>query len=239
MFSNHLAALSDACLAFDLQMVAVIRSHAPDEGNPGIQRLRANGNQIMYLNPREYNAFYEADSNQQFPEALFIPEGGLSRVGIHGSTEIVTECLPLSPSHIILAGGSMGTACGIVAGAPSHIKVIVVPAWKGCTDSYFCDLLDKYDVVPKCPWELWPDYHFGGFGKFNKNLIEFMTAFSLEHAVPLDPVYTGKVMYAIEDKRSAGYFKEADSIVAVHTGGLQGLAGYKYRFPAEWGNYLS
>lgn len=237
MFSNHLAALSDACLAFDQQLVAVIRSYTPDENNPGIQKLRANGNQIVYLEPRDYNSFGEADAEQLFPGSLFIPEGGLSKEGIKGAKEIVAECLPLEPSHIILAGGSMGTSCGIVAKAPAHVKVIIVPAWKGCTDSYFCEILDKYEVDPQCSWELWPDYHFGGFGKYNRHLIDFMNSFSLTHAVPLDPVYTGKLMYAIEDKRSAGYFKDSDSIVAIHTGGLQGLAGYKYRFPEEWGSY--
>ena len=131
----------------------------------------------------------------------------------------------------------MGTACGIVADTPSHIKVVIVPAWKGCTNTYFCEILDKYGIVPKCTWELWPDYHFGGFGKFSKDLIDFMVSFSLKYSVPLDPVYTGKLMYAIEEKRAFGYFKEDDSIVAIHTGGLQGLDGYKYRFPKEWGNY--
>ncbi len=237
MFSNHLAALSDACHAFDLQLVTVIRSHAPDEMNPSIIRLRANGNQIVYLDPREYNSFAEADAKHLFPGSLFIPEGGLSKEGIRGTTEIVAECLSLEPTHIIVSGGSMGTACGILAGAPAGVKVIIVPAWKGCTDSYICDVLDKYDILPQCTWELWPDDHFGGFGKFNRHLIAFMTTFSAKYAVPLDPVYTGKLMYAIEDKRSSGYFREDDFIVAIHSGGLQGLAGFNYRFPEEWGNY--
>ncbi|HSF88659.1 MAG TPA: pyridoxal-phosphate dependent enzyme [Saprospiraceae bacterium] len=237
MFSNHLAALSDACHAFNLELVAVIRSYTPDEYNPSITKLRANGNQIMYLNPHEYNSFGDANARQQFPGSLFIPEGGLSIQGITGAREIVAECLPYKPTHIILAGGSMGTACGIVAAAPVHVKVIVVPAWKGCTDSYFNEILSKYSIVPQCSWELWPEYHFGGFGKFNKDLIDFMTSFSLNYSVPLDPVYTGKLMYAIEDKRSAGYFKDDDSIIAIHSGGLQGLEGYRYRFPKEWGSY--
>jgi 1-aminocyclopropane-1-carboxylate deaminase len=239
MFSNHLAALSDACHAFDLQMVAVIRSHTPDENNPAIQRLRANGNQIVYLNPLEYNSFHEANATIRFPGSLFIPEGGLSKQGIRGAREIVAECLPHDPTHIILAGGSMGTASGILAAAPANVRVIIVPAWKGCTESYICEILDKYDVVPECNWEYWPDYHFGGFGKYNRSLIDFMTSFSQRHAIPLDPVYTGKLMYAIEDKRSAGFFKDDDTIVAIHTGGLQGLDGYKYRFPEEWGNYAT
>src|SRR5512139_39472 len=57
MFSNHLAALSEACSAFDVHLVAVIRSYAPDEQNPAIRRLRANGHEVVYLSPPAYKNF--------------------------------------------------------------------------------------------------------------------------------------------------------------------------------------
>lgn len=238
MFSNHLAALSEACLAFNIHLVAVIRSYIPDEENPGIRRLRAHGHEITYLPPAEYNSFDVEESARLFPGSLFIPEGGLSESGIRGTSEIMQHCLACDPSHIVVAGGSMGTASGIVAVAPTSAKVIIVPAWKGCTHAYFSAILNKFGVEPVCHWDIWPDYHCGGFGKFNQQLIEFMTHFTEATDIPLDPVYTGKVMYAIDDNLRSGIFNESDSILAVHTGGMQGLAGFKYRFPEEWGRYL-
>lgn len=239
MFSNHLAALSEACLAFNIQLVAVIRSYAPDEGNPAIRRLRAHGQEIIYLPPSQYKSFNVEESARLFPASLFIPEGGLSESGIRGTSEIMQHCLVCSTSHIVVAGGTMGTASGIVAAAPTSAKVIIVPAWKGCTHEYFSGILSKFGVDPVCNWDIWPDYHFGGFGKFNQQLVEFMTQFTEATSIPLDPVYTGKVMYAIDDKLRSGFFNDRDSIIAVHTGGMQGLAGFRYRFPEEWGRYLT
>lgn len=238
MFSNHLAALAEACHVFDLRLIAVIRSYAPDESNPSIRKLREKGSEIVYLNPEAYTVFNEQEAGQLFPASVFIPEGGLSHLGIHGTSEILNECLDQHPTHIILSGGSMGTACGIISSAPADVKVIIIPAWKGCTDSYFLNILRQYQIDPVCTWELWPDYHFGGFGRFNQELIDFMFSFSADTSIPLDPVYTGKMMYAIDDRWKSGYFKQTDSILAIHTGGLQGLDGYRYRFPAVWGKYL-
>lgn len=237
MFSNHLAALSEACLAFNLHLVAVVRSYAPDELNPSIQRLKAKGHEIIYLPPSDYRSFDTEESARLFPGALFIPEGGLSESGIRGTSEIMQGCLECNPSHIVVAGGTMGTACGIVAAAPTSVKVIIVPAWKGCTHSYFSEILERFSVHPACTWDIWPDYHFGGFGKFNDQLIAFMSQFTQDTQIPLDPVYTGKVMYAMDDKMRSGFFNDSDSIIALHTGGMQGLAGFKYRFPEEWGSY--
>lgn len=238
MFSNHLAALAEACHVFNLRLIAVIRSYAPDENNPSIRKLREKGSEIVYLNPEAYTVFDEQEAGQLFPASLFIPEGGLSDLGIHGTSEILNECQDQHPTHIILSGGSMGTACGIISSAPADVKVIIIPAWKGCTDSYFLDILRQYQINPVCTWELWPDYHFGGFGRFNQELIDFMFSFSADTGIPLDPVYTGKMMSAIDDRWKSGYFKQTDSILAIHTGGLQGLDGYRYRFPAVWGKYL-
>lgn len=238
MFSNHMAALAEACHVFDLRLIAVIRSYAPDESNPSIRKLREKGSEIVYLNPEAYTVFDEQEAGQLFPASVFIPEGGLSHLGIHGTSEILNECQDQHPTHIILSGGSMGTACGIISSAPADVKVIIIPAWKGCTDLYFLDILRQYQIDPVCTWELWPDYHFGGFGRFNQELIDFMFSFSADTGIPLDPVYTGKMMYAIDDRWKSGYFKQTDFILAIHTGGLQGLDGYRYRFPAVWGKYL-
>jgi 1-aminocyclopropane-1-carboxylate deaminase len=237
MFSNHLAALADACVVFELDLISVIRSFAPDESNPSIRKLRKNGSQILYVKPEDYNAFDEEEAKRLFPGSMFIPEGGLSNLGIRGTSEILTERFEHNPTHIIVSGGSLGTACGIISSAPADVKVIIVPAWKGCGESYVDEILRQYHIAHTCSWDVWSEYHFGGFGRFNQQLIDFMVSFAADTGIPLDPVYTGKLMYAINDRFENSYFKETDSIIAIHTGGLQGLEGYRYRFPKVWGSY--
>ncbi len=236
MFSNHLAALSSACVVFNLRLIAVIRSHKPDEANPSIKRLRAMGAEIMYVSGVEYNSFDTSKAAKLFPEAMFIPEGGLSELGIMGSAEIVSEIASIKPSHVLLAGGTMSTACGIMSALPASARLIIVPAWKGCTNQYLEQIIAKYNIQYRCSWEFWPTYHFGGFGKFNQQLIDFVKSYGQAAGIPLDPVYTAKLMFAIHDKMSTGYFDPSDSIVAIHSGGMQGLEGYAYRFSERWKN---
>ena len=43
--------------------------------------------------------------------------------------------------------------------------------------------------------------------------------------IPLDPIYTGKMMFGIFDLIQNDYFRKGSKILAVHTGGLQGIEG--------------
>ena len=70
------------------------------------------------------------------------------------------------------------------------------------------------------------DYHFGGYARWNAELVDFMNAFPLT----LDPIYTGKLFYGIQDLIQKGSFDEDRPIVAIHTGGLQGREGFNERF---------
>ncbi len=239
MFSNHLAALAGACRIHGIQLIALVRSFGPDENNPSIQYIRSMGGRIEYLSPDIYRSFDERATAVRFPDACFIPEGGLNQEGLMGTAEIMDEITPYRPTHIVVAGGTMGTACGLIASAPPGTQVIVVPAWKGCTPDYVEDVLDRFSLPATASWEIWPDHHFGGYGRFDERLIHFMTGFTEQTGIPLDPVYTGKMLFAITDKIKKGWCKPSDHILAIHTGGLQGLSGFAYRFPEAWSPYVS
>lgn len=75
------------------------------------------------------------------------------------------------------------------------------------------------------------DYHFGGYAKFKPALIEFMNDFKAKYGIALDPIYTGKMFFGIFDLVEKGYFEEGSTVVAVHTGGLQGIEGFRARYP--------
>jgi 1-aminocyclopropane-1-carboxylate deaminase len=75
-------------------------------------------------------------------------------------------------------------------------------------------------------WEIFHEYHFGGFAKLNPELTSFMTQFGQKTSIPLEPVYTGKMLYGLYDLIAKSYFKPGQRIIAVHTGGLQGNRGY-------------
>ncbi|HUR31388.1 MAG TPA: pyridoxal-phosphate dependent enzyme [Saprospiraceae bacterium] len=237
IFSNHLDALAKACHYFGLKCVCIVRSYTEDLLSPTVKTLQSYRAEIVYMNPPSFDAFDLDEANEKYPGALFIPEGGSNYMGIKGAGEIIDELQDYNPTHVIIAGGSMSSAAGIIQAAWPEVKIIIVPAWKGCTSDYMQDFLDKNSIEIKSNWELWPDYHFGGFGKTNNELFEFMFEFTQQYKIPLDPVYTGKLMFAIRDKTRSGYFNPTDKVIAIHTGGLQGIAGYVYRKPEVWGKY--
>jgi 1-aminocyclopropane-1-carboxylate deaminase len=138
----------------------------------------------------------------------------------------------------VISGGSMCTAMGILSVAAPDVQIIIVPAWKGCTSDYIHNLLNTYNIHVQCKWDLWEDYHFGGFGKYDQELVSFMYSFTEKTNFPLDPVYTGKMMFAVKSKMESGYFTANDEIVAVHTGGMQGLTGFNYKDPDTWNEYF-
>jgi 1-aminocyclopropane-1-carboxylate deaminase len=43
--------------------------------------------------------------------------------------------------------------------------------------------------------------------------------------VPLDPIYTGKMVFGVIDLIQKNYFPDNSKILLIHTGGLQGISG--------------
>ena len=91
------------------------------------------------------------------------------------------------------------------------------------------DEIDQY-LINSAPYNLHTDYHFGGYAKTNNELIGFIKTFVADTGILIEPVYTGKMLYAIYDLAAKGYFKPGSKILAIHTGGLIGLLGMKDKF---------
>ncbi len=83
------------------------------------------------------------------------------------------------------------------------------------------------DDAEKPNFKIVNDYHFGGYAKTNTELLSFKSDFEKQFGIPLDYVYTAKMMYGIFDKIKNNSFIEGSTIVANHTGGLQGNAGFE------------
>ena len=101
-----------------------------------------------------------------------------------------------------------------------HQKILGFPALKG---DFIREDIRKF--AKKENWDLITDYHFGGYGKIKPELITFINDFKRKYNIPLDPVYTGKMMYGIFDLIEKQFFPKDSKILAIHTGGLQGIDG--------------
>jgi len=87
-------------------------------------------------------------------------------------------------------------------------------------------------------------YNCGGYMKFNSGLLSFMEIWFRETKIPIEPIYSGKLFYAIFLKLHAIKNNDYSKILAIHTGGLQALHGLeesfkKYNFQNLWNNIAS
>lgn len=225
-FSNHIAAVAFAGKKYGFDTVGIIRGEelaGKISENPTLLAAQQNGMKFVFVSResfREKSSTAFIDRLKKEYEGFYIlPEGGTNALAIKGCEEILTD-EDAGFTHICCAVGTGGTLFGIINSSLSHQKVLGFPALKG---SFLSD--DIRSFVKNTNWDLISDYHFGGYGKITDELIRFLNRFHRETEIPLDPVYTGKMMFGIYDLIEKGYFPEGSRILAIHTGGLQGIKG--------------
>ena len=154
-----------------------------------------------------------------YGDFYLIPEGGTNALAVKGCEEILTV-EDSGFDYICSAVGTGGTIAGLINSSASHQKILGFPALKG---GYLKEEICKFATNGN--WDLISDYHFGGYGKLDESLIEFINSFYLKTRIPLDPVYTGKMIFGVIDLIRKDYFPKGSKILAIHTGGIQGIQG--------------
>ncbi|RZJ75406.1 MAG: 1-aminocyclopropane-1-carboxylate deaminase/D-cysteine desulfhydrase [Flavobacterium sp.] len=225
-YSNHIAAAAAAGKEYGLKTIGVIRGEeleANADDNPTLAFARSCGMELIFISREEYSRKAEDDFierlKEKFGDFYLVPEGGTNALAVKGCEEILTA-EDSRFTHIACAVGTGGTISGIINSALPKQWVIGFPALKGMGLS---DDISKFAFNDN--WELNTDYHFGGYAKVRAQLIDFINDFYQRTGIPLDPVYTGKAVFGVIDLIGRNYFPEGSSILFIHTGGLQGIAG--------------
>ncbi|MFD2562725.1 1-aminocyclopropane-1-carboxylate deaminase/D-cysteine desulfhydrase [Aquimarina rubra] len=233
-YSNHIAATAAAGKIVGLQTIGVIRGDelAKDldqtlSENDTLRFATENGMKLKFVSRTAYKektsaSFLEA-LKKEFGSFYTVPEGGTNVLAVKGCEEILTKEDKVF-DYICCAVGTGGTISGIINASLAHQQVIGFPALKG---NFLSDEIRKY--THKTNWNLIEEYHFGGYGKINATLIEFINTFREEQNIALDPIYTGKMIYGLFDSIQNGTFTKNTRILAIHTGGLQGILGMNKR----------
>ena len=123
-----------------------------------------------------------------------MPEGGASHLAFQGIREIITE-LTLQYDILLVSCGTGTTLAGLIAASPVNTQVLGIAALKGA--GFLNDEIKK--LVPagcQTPWRIELDYHGGGFARVTPDIRQFIHQFEDHHAIPLDRVYNGKMLYA-------------------------------------------
>lgn len=165
--------------------------------------------------------------SKQFGDFYLLPEGGTNQFAVKGCSEIL-KGMENSYDSIFCAVGTGGTLAGLISTPNLTSKVTGIVVLKGAEK--IAEKIKGMLPTAHAAWELNHDYHLSGYAKYNGKLIDFIRWFSQEYIVPLDPVYTGKLLFAVTELIRHGKIKQGTKVLAVHTGGLQGIAGWEYRF---------
>lgn len=225
-FSNHILAVACAGFEHNFKTIGIIRGEELIDKineNPTLKKAQELGMQFKFISREWYRTKNENESIEQlkneFGNFYLLPEGGTNELAIKGCEEILTNDDKIF-THICCSIGTGGTISGIINSSFSGQQVIGFPSLKG-------DFISKEisNFVHKANWNIISDYHFGGYGKISDELIRFINDFYSQHKIPLDPIYTGKMMFGIDDLIKNNYFPKGSKILAIHTGGLQGING--------------
>ncbi len=234
-FSNHIAATAAAGSAFGFRTIGIIRGEATLPLNSTLSNAQSKGMLLKYVSR---NAYREKESDaftqslhEEYGDFYQIPEGGANLMGIEGCQQIA-ENIPTTTTHVAVPMGTATTAAGIITAPEKKYVTLGFSSLKG---DFMGNQLQMHlqclsSAANTGAYELFGQYHFGGYARYQPALLNFINNFKQQHNIQLDPVYTGKMMYGLFDLIHSGYFPRGASIVAVHTGGLQGIAGFNERF---------
>ncbi len=227
-WSNHLHALSFVGQQLGIKTTGIIRGEMPTNKSATLQDMQRWGMDLLFVSRaefRELRNFHAHDSQPGLDyDGYWIPEGGASTLALKGVAELTDEIGEVKFDTITLACGTGTTLAGLASAAKQN-QFLGFAALKGA--DFLCD--DVASLLPseKHNWSINLDYHFGGFAKTEQRLFDFMLAFETQTSIPLDPIYTGKMMFGLFELIKQGYFASGHKILAIHTGGLQGRAGFQ------------
>lgn len=233
-WSNHLYAMAQAGRELGIRTIGVIRGEEDRPDNPVIQSLRECGMRLVFVTREAYSLKHSEEFRSWLTEEVgphyFIPEGGANFLGVNGCMEIL-DGVPLeSYDAVCVACGTGATLAGLVLAAQGrtslvgfsahrggeflHQEVVNMLGWFIADEDDLADLSRSFRIETR--------WHFGGFGKWNGELAGFLEEFERIHGVPLDPVYTAKMMAGLARMFGAGEWGETARVLCVHTGGAPG-----------------
>ena len=225
-FSNHIAATAAAGKEYGFKTIGIIRGEESSMNNPTLSLAKTNGMHLHFVSRELYRnkaALLEYTEATFGKDIYIVPEGGSNTEGVKGCMEI-TSSISIPFDIICCACGTGATLSGIILSLKEGQKALGFQVLKA--ENYIQqevkNWLERFAQQDKNNWQINEEFHFGGYAKTSPELSAFIKTFQKKHQIPLDHVYTAKMMYGIMELIKNDHFPKNSTIIAVHTGGLQG-----------------
>lgn len=227
-YSNHIYSTAAACNLLGIRSIGIIGAADQTNLTPTLLFAGSQGMELQFVDRTTYRQKNEQwfinDLLDRYPGACIIPEGGSNDLAVKGCTEIPSF---ITADYDVLCTpiGTGGTLAGLAVAFKGQKQLIAFSSLKGpdTLTQEVTDLIATATPDTYHNWHINSDYHFGGYGKAPAAVMDFISRFRLQHGIQLEQVYTAKMMMGIYDLVEKGYFPRGSKIVAIHSGGLQGL----------------
>lgn len=225
-WSNHLHTLARMASEHGFAAKAIVRGERPAQLSATLLDAQRWGMELQFVSRRAYRAYAAGASLEIADDDYFVPEGGANELGRLGC-EWLGQAIALSASGnaaaICLPVGTGATMAGVIRGLAGALPTIGFSALKD--DSAQSQI--AMGLPTDRPWRLIWGFHGGGYGRrLPSAMMDFWRRFEREHTIALDPVYTLKMLWGINQLALAGYWRPGTTLIALHTGGIQGRRGF-------------
>lgn len=222
-YSNHLHSLGFACNQLGIPLTAIVRGDYRETPTPMLHDLISWNTRIEFVDRQTYRKrdekSYLASLRERYQEPVIIPEGGSQSQAIAGMNAMLEE-LNNAYDLIVAPVASGGTLAGLIASPASSADILGIAVLKG--QGYLESLVEGLLPFPvEKPWSINHDFHHGGYAKSPQALRAFCDSFTRQTSIPVEPVYSGKLFYAVAKMLEKGSFGKNRNILLIHTGGLQ------------------
>ena len=228
-YSNHILATAAACQEAGLRSIGLIRGEELSQrwkANPTLSRAVALGMRLIFIRRDDYALKDEFSLEQwarhlgwaRVPNVLLLPEGGTNELAVKGCEEILEGLHDYD--RIVCAVGTGGTLAGLIRASAEHQHVLGISA---LPDTGINDLIRTFTT--RTNWSVDFSFHGGAYARISPELVEFINGFYQKSGIPLDPVYTAKMIRGLQQLLLQGMLDRRERVLAIHTGGLQGIAG--------------
>ncbi|WP_086932472.1 1-aminocyclopropane-1-carboxylate deaminase/D-cysteine desulfhydrase [Agarilytica rhodophyticola] len=253
-YSNHILALAVTGQMLGIETVGVIRGERPTRLSSTLKDAENAGMRLLFVSRQDYrqrgDKQYHTQLERQLGPCFWVPEGGAGSLGIEGCAAMahgILKSCEQHPTAVFHASGTGASIAGLTVGFATYranqVYTYGVSVLKGYTTQMRRDIIRELthkklydsqhgtegDVVSQT-WKILDEYHFGGYAKYPERLAQFVQSFEQETMIPLDPVYTAKVIWACVDQIKRKMFSPGDRLIVIHSGGLQGRRGFGLNF---------
>ncbi|MBE8714924.1 1-aminocyclopropane-1-carboxylate deaminase [Sphingobacterium sp. KB22] len=226
-WSNHLLATACAGALFGFKTKAFVRGEQVN--NPVLSLCQVYGMELEFVSRESYRNKEELKSIVKDKDTFIIEEGGFGPLALNGCEELIYE-LANKYNHLFVASGTGTTTAGLQKGLNNSNLTTTLHTVPVLKNGEFIRTEIESLGVSSQQIEFHTDYHFGGYAKSKPELLEFIKTFVAQTGILIEPTYTGKLFYAVDDLIQKDYFRPNDKILILHTGGLTGFLGMYERF---------